>query len=57
MPDGSFFDTMWRIFLHQMAHFYAPRGSGRGVTFTFFCENQSKLHPRAVIGYSGFKKP
>jgi len=29
MPDGSIFDTLWRIFMHHMAHFYAPRGSLR----------------------------
>jgi hypothetical protein len=27
MPDGSFFDTTRRIFLHLLALFYAPHGA------------------------------
>jgi len=27
MPDGSFFDTSWCIFMRHIAHFYAPHGS------------------------------
>jgi len=27
VPDGSFFDTPWRIFLHHVAHFYEPDGA------------------------------
>jgi hypothetical protein len=34
--DGSIFDTMWRIFLHHMAHFYAPRGSVAQGNFHLF---------------------